>query len=390
MPSRSRRQVLAALGSASVALAGCLSQSPPSGELGTVEGTWPMVGRNPGHTRAGAATPTDPQTVWITELDQARATGTPAVLDGRLYVPVDAISDTARHRYRIHALTAATGEERWQVPLRSEPNGPPAMSGDRIVVTARRSLERGRIVCFRTRYGEEEWLVDVDARLTAPPTIHGGVVYVPDWRGQVHALSVSDGSVLWSRRVDADGSGRTFPEPVAVLDETLYVGSQSGMTGVVALDATNGETRWTESTHAVTGGPVAHRNGIIVQSHEDVIAFETDGSRRWSFNVLEGTARPIAVDDRHVYVAARNALHAIDWNGDEAWTYEPSGEQIGTPTIAGGTVLVRGKDYLTALSRGDGTEQWTATPQGVGRAVVVPEAIFLSGANGAVIALGEA
>lgn len=159
---------------------------------------------------------------------------------------------------------------------------------------------------------------------------------------------------------------------------------------MVALDATTGERRWTESTHAVTGGPVAHTNGIIVQSHEDVIAFETDGSRRWSFNVLEGTARPIAVDDRHVYVAARNALHAIDWNGDEVWIYEASGERIGPPTIAGQTVLVRGEDHLTALSRSDGTEQWTATPQGVGRAVAVPEAIFLSGTGGNVIALGEA
>ncbi|WP_137285619.1 outer membrane protein assembly factor BamB family protein [Halorussus salinisoli] len=349
-----------------------------------------MVGRNPSHTREVAATPTDPQTVWITELDQGRATGTPAVVDGRLYVSVDAISDTARHRHRIHALTAATGEERWQVPLRSEPNGPPAVSGDRIVVTARRSLEQGRIVCFQTRYGEEDWLVDIDARLTAPPTIDGGVVYIPDWRGQVHALSVSDGSVLWSRHVDADGSGRTFPESVAVLEETLYIGSQSGKTGVVALDATTGERRWTESTHAVTGGPVAHGNGIIVQSHQLVIAFDTDGSRRWSFNVLEGTARPIAVDDRHVYVAARNALYAINWNGKEAWVYESSGERIGTPTIAGETVLVRGEDHLTALSRVDGTKQWTATPKGVGRAVVVPEAIFLSGADGTVIALGEA
>ncbi|MDG5777386.1 PQQ-binding-like beta-propeller repeat protein [Haloarculaceae archaeon H-GB1-1] len=349
-----------------------------------------MVGRNPGHTREGAPTPADPQTVWITELDQGRTTGTPALVDDRLYVPVDAISDTARDRYRIHALTAATGEERWKVPLRSEPNSPPAVSGDRIVVTARRSLERGRIVCFQTRYGEEEWLVDVDARLTAPPTIHGGVVYVPDWRGRVHALSASDGSVLWSRHVNADGSSRTFPEPVAVLDETLYVGSQSGKTGVIALDATTGERLWTESTHAVTSGPVAHRNGIIVQSHEDVIAFETDGSRRWSFNVLEGTARPIAADDRHVYVAARDSLYAITWNGDEVWVYDSSEERIGTPTIAGDTVIVRGEDYLTALSRSDGTEQWTATPQGVGRAVIVPEAIFLSGADGNVIALGEA
>ncbi|MDQ2055814.1 PQQ-binding-like beta-propeller repeat protein [Halobellus sp. H-GB7] len=120
---------------------------------------------------------------------------------------------------------------------------------------------------------------------------------VPDWRGRVHALSVADGSVLWSHHVDADAGGRTFTEPAAVYDETLYLGSQSGNTGVVALDATTGDTRWTKSTPAVTAGPVAHPEGVVVQSHQLVTAFGLDGTRRWSFSVREETARPIAVDD---------------------------------------------------------------------------------------------
>ncbi|WP_353634745.1 PQQ-binding-like beta-propeller repeat protein [Halobacterium sp. NMX12-1] len=177
MPSRTRRQVLATIGTASAALAGCLTQSQPSGDLGDVEGTWPMAGQNASHTRQVNAIPTNPDSVWKIELDTARSTGTPALAGGRLYVPVDAITETARHRYRIHALSAATGNERWQVPLRSEPNGPPAVSGDHVVVTAKRALEQGRIVGFETQYGAEDWLVDVDARLTAPPTIANGVVY---------------------------------------------------------------------------------------------------------------------------------------------------------------------------------------------------------------------
>jgi len=221
-----------------------------------------MVGRNAGHTRRVAAGPTNPETVWTSELDQVRGAGTPAVSNGQLYVPVDAISDTARHRYRIHALSAATGDERWQVPLRSEPNAPPAVSGDHIVVTAQRALEQGRIVCFQTRYGNEDWLVDIDAKLTAAPTIASGIVYVPDWRGRVHALSISDGSVRWSQHVDADSGGRTFTEPAAVLDETLYLGAQSGKTGVVALDATTGDTVEKKSTQAVTGGPVVHQRAL--------------------------------------------------------------------------------------------------------------------------------
>lgn len=348
-----------------------------------------MVGRDPGHARRADDGPTAPEAVWTTDLERVRAAGTPAVSGGRLYVPVDAVSDTARHRYRVHALAASTGDERWRVPLRAEPNGPPAVSGGRVVVTARSALERGRVVCFRERYGDEEWLVDVDARLTAAPTVAGGFVYVPDWSGRIHALALSDGSALWSRRVDAGDGGRTFTEPAAVRDETLYLGSRSGETGVVALDAMTGETRWKESTRAVTGGPVAHPKGVVVQSHRLVTAFDADGTRLWSFNALEGPVRPVAVDDRGVYVSARNALHAVDWSGEASWTYESAGARLGTPTVAGDAVLLRSGGRVVALARATGEKRWTATPDGTGRGVVTPEAMFLPGADGTVVALGE-
>ncbi|WP_233194421.1 outer membrane protein assembly factor BamB family protein [Haloferax marisrubri] len=173
------------------------------------------------------------------------------------------MSDTARHRYRLHSLSAATVEERWQVPLRSEPNGPSAVAGDHIVVTAKRGLEQARVVAFRKRYGEEDWLVDIDVRLTAAPTIDGGTVYVPDWSGRVHALSVWDGSVQWSQQVGAADGGRTFTEPVAVLGDTLYLGSQSGSTGNRGR-AMDHESRWRQSCHRDSSGDFRSRIGGTV------------------------------------------------------------------------------------------------------------------------------
>ncbi|WP_440992251.1 outer membrane protein assembly factor BamB family protein [Haloarchaeobius baliensis] len=390
MPSPSRRRFLATLGAASVALSGCLSdESPPSGDLGSVDGSWSMDGRDAGHTRRVDDGPTDPETVWLTALDGARATGTPAVVRGDLYVPADAVSDRSRYRHRIHALSTATGEERWQVPLRSAPNGPPAVRGDHVVVTAQRAPERGRIVCFHGRYGDEDWLHDVDARLTAAPTIDGGVAYVPDWDGRVHALSVFDGSVRWSRRIGPADHSRTFAEPVAVHDGVLYVGSLSEMPGVVALDADTGEELWHERTAPVTAGPVVHDGRVVVQTRELVVAFDLDGTRRWSFNLVDPGVRTMAVDDRHVYVPARYRLHAVDRRGEAAWTYEPSDERAGTPTVVGDSVVVRGRDSLVGLSRDTGEERWTRSLDGVGRAVVTPTAMFVSGYRGRVLGLGD-
>lgn len=389
MPSTTRRQVLAAVGAGAAGLAGCLSPSTPSNDLGAVDGDWRMVGRDGGHTRRVDAGPAEPGLAWETALDGGRAAGTPSLADGRLYVPVDAVSEAARHRYRLHALGATAGDERWQVPLRSDPNPSPAVVGDYVVVTARRGTETGRVVAFERRGGAEEWLYDVDARLTAPPTVHRGTVYVPDWRGRVHALSAFDGSVHWSRQVGGDGSSRTFAEPVAVRDGTLYLGSLSGETGVVALDAGTGAERWSRSTDVVTGGPVVDGDLVVVRSHGLVVAFDADGTRRWSFNAIESDGRPMAVDEHRVYVPARGDLYAVDRSGEKAWTYESPDGPAGTPTVVGDDVFVRGEDRLVALSRTNGEERWTASPAGTGTAVVVPGGVFLTGGGGRVIALGD-
>ncbi|MGB9955552.1 PQQ-binding-like beta-propeller repeat protein [Haloferax prahovense] len=126
-----------------------------------------------------------------------------------------------------------------------------------------------------------------------------------------------------------------------------------------------------------------------MQSHQLVTAFDTDGTRQWSFNVRDARGRPLAADGQHVYVSAGNAVYAVDWNGEMSWTHESDGEPVGAPTVAGDTVLFRSEGQLTALSRATGEERWTTTPGGVGRAIVTPAAIFVPESDGAVVALGE-
>jgi len=370
-------------------LAGCVFGGTLSGDLGEITGDWPMTGRDLGHTRYVEVAPKNPDTVWVADLDDGvRAASTPALADGQLYVPADAVSDLSHYRHRLYGLTAATGELRWQIPLRADPNEPPAVSGNRIVISAQRDVEKGRVVAFDDRYGEEAWLYDIDARLTAPPTVSAPLVYIPDWKGRVHALDVSDGSIRWTQRIMRGDSGRSFATPVALQDDTLYLGSQSGATGVVALDANTGEERWSKSTAAVIDGPVVRDDLVVVRTHKLVVAFDTEGTRQWSYNVLDADSHAMAMNDQHVYVPSRQRLYAIDRSGGKAWHYHLQQGQVGTPTVAGDTVFLRRNDHLTALSRTDGTEQWTISQDGVGSAVVTPEAVFLARKGGEVAGLG--
>jgi outer membrane protein assembly factor BamB len=389
MPS-TRREFLAAT-AVSAGLAGCLARGLPGGEFDRVDGQWQMDGRDAAHTRRVPNGPAEPSTVWGRELDGVRAVDTPALSGGRLYVPADAVTPQSRSFHRLYSLDAATGDTDWWAPLRIDLVGTPAVSGDRIVVSGKRSLEAGRVVCFRAGYGEEEWLYDVDARLTAAPTVHDGVVYVPDWSGTVHALSVADGSVLWSTRVeDTDDHGSmTFTEPVAVDGDAVYAGSNSGVTGAVALDADTGRELWRAPAEPVTGGPIVDDDLLVVRSHGLLLTYGTDGRRRWGFNLVNGSSHPMAVDGDHVYAAGRETLYAIDRDGERAWTHDAPDGGVGSPTVAGDSVLLRGAGRITALSAGAGEERWSATPSGQGDAVVTPEAAFVTGGDGRLLALGE-
>lgn len=389
MPS-TRREFLAAT-AVGVGLAGCLSGGLPDAEFDRVDGRWQMDGYDAGHTRRVESGPSDPGTVWGREFEAVRAVGNPALSGGRLYVPADSISPESRSFHRLYSLDAASGETRWWVPLRMNPNDTPAISGDRVVMSGKLSLERGRVVCFESGYGEERWLYDVNARLTAAPTVSGGVAYVPDWRGRVHALSVTDGSVLWSTRVEdtIDRGSMTFTEPAAVDGDTVYVGSNSGKTGIVALDADSGEELWRAPTNPVTGGPVVHDDLLVIRSHGLVVAYGTDGERRWGFNLPDGLARPTAVDDEHVYATGGETLHAITHQGERSWTHDAPDGQVGSPIVAGEELLLRGEGRLAAVTTGAGDERWSAAPAGRGDAIVAPESVFVGSDDGRLLALGE-
>lgn len=388
MPSTTRRRLLAALGG-TAALSGCLTLESNSNELGPVDGEWRMDGRDAGHTRRVDDGPTEPATAWRTEFDDVRVAGTPSLADEDLYVPADAVTETTRSRYRLYALSARDGGVRWQVPLRVEPNGAPAVSADRIVVGAKRSVKGGRLVCFHPRYGEEQWLYDVGSRLTAPPTVAEGVVYVGDWSGRVHAIGTLGGRVRWSRRIDAGAGGRSFATAGAVRDGTLYLGSQSGNTGLVALDADSGSERWRVTTGAVTGGPVAADDLVVVRSHSTVRAFDTSGEQRWTVTVPEPDPQAIAVGDERVFIPAGSRLYAIDQDGAEAWRHQVDDGRVGTPTVAGDAVVFRdGEGGLTARAVTDGSERWTVTTEADGQPVVTAEALFQASRHG-VVGRGE-
>ena len=240
-------------------------------------------------------------------------TATPTVQGGKLYVTDDAGG--------VYCLEAATGKQVWTHRMSdytgsngSASRSSPAVAGDLIVVTDRRS---GNVLGIDRATGDLVWhtLVETNPNvtLTASPVVYGNAVYVgtssneeyvvsvspsyvPSFRGSVVSLDAATGHVNWqtamvpagytggavwgsgfaisaSRNLLYVATGNNYTLPQAVTDcvdaATTRASRQACLSrkdfvdSVVALDLTSGTVRWdrrlqgvdTFNLNCVSGAP---------------------------------------------------------------------------------------------------------------------------------------
>ena len=108
--------------------------------------------------------------------------------------------------YELVALDAATGTERWAIPISTEQVGVPASDGTLVVVefyTLEDDLRWPNLGAFDAATGESRWVSeirDVERWPTTRPVVTADLVYLGSQNGEVVARSTTDGSRVW--RVD--------------------------------------------------------------------------------------------------------------------------------------------------------------------------------------------
>jgi outer membrane protein assembly factor BamB len=147
---------------------------------------------------------------------------------------------------------------RWRVPCGAGYAGV-AVVGERVFLWHRENNEE-RLDCLSSVDGHRLWRaafpatyrggVDADLGPRCVPVVAGDQVYVYGAAGDLHAVSLASGTSVWTRELRSDyeaedgyfGAGST---PIVVGDMVIAtVGGRSG-TGVVAVNARDGKTRWT-------------------------------------------------------------------------------------------------------------------------------------------------
>jgi polyvinyl alcohol dehydrogenase (cytochrome) len=190
-----------------------------------------------------------------------------------------------------------------------------------------------------------KWIATVGGDVSARPAVVGGVVYFPDWGGNLQALDAATGTVVWQNQLSAYGLpaktvARSSP---AVVNGTLYIGALTGA-WLLAVDAATGTLKWKTSLdthpHAILTGSPTVSNGVIyigVASTEEGVA-SLPGYQCCSFR-----GSVVAVSATTGAILWKSFMVPPNYSGGAVWGSNPVVDLVHQSVIVG-----TGNNYATA------------------------------------------
>lgn len=298
---------------------------------------------------------TDGKMLWHHRLGN-NETG-PAYADGNVYV--------SQSSGAFSAVNARTGKPRWTFHASS------GLQSSPIVVDGRAYFgsNDGTLYALDDRSGNVLWKRDLGPSVKASPSIHRGVLFVGDYGGRVHALRAASGKPVWTTSTGSvTGGGGFYSSPAvgfgrlyearsdgtlfaldlkghidwhfiasndiyaspAVADvkgvgPTVFIGSYNHE--FYALDASNGDKRWTYNVGGeVPGSPTVVGNTVYTSSFDTEKTVGLDaatGKPEWEW----GSAgyEPVISDGRYVFVVGFQTI----------WAFEQCVQHAGEPGVPG-------------------------------------------------------
>jgi outer membrane protein assembly factor BamB len=268
----------------------------------------------------------------------------------------------------VFAIDASDGTEVWRKPTSGPIRAAPTATGGRIYVI---TIDN-EITAYNAATGEKLWSHSGFAEAAgilggASPAVSGSTVVVPYSSGEIYALRVENGRVIWFdnlsavRRLDQISS-LTDIRGRPVIDRGLVLAiSHSGR--MVAIDQRTGARAWDRKIGGVEMPWVAGDFIYLVTNESELVSLTRRGGRvRWITPLprfvdaknkedLIHWSGPILVSDRLVVVASYGeALSISPYTGKILGRVKlPAGASL-APVVAGGTLyIITDKAQLIAL-----------------------------------------
>ncbi len=198
-----------------------------------------------------------------------RISAAPIVAQGRVYA-IDADE-------RLSAVDADTGRSIWRVDLTPDDDRSGGGSGGGAAYFEGRlyvATGYAQVICLDPENGKEIWRTTLTGPFRSGPAVDQGRVFAVSSDNQIHALDMATGRKLWTHSGLAEGAGIYGGAAPVVAGTVLIAGLSSGE--LFALRVDNGRVLWSDSlagiqkSDAVSALPDVR--GFPVVDHGQVIA----------------------------------------------------------------------------------------------------------------------
>lgn len=369
----SRRGFLGKAGCVTATLfAGCLSGGDSSIEPGTnTETDWPRPRADSANTAYVPDAKAPRESVserW--SVAEGPASGTPAIVDGRVYLPTEAA---------LLALDAATGNEQWRF-VSPETTGlvSPIVYEGQVYVTDSKNL-----YALDAETGTRQWSHTDDYEYTEFTVISGDGVPDPylvagTTSGTVLGLDPQTGDRVW--RTDLSGTVSAFGYRAFV----LHVGTRDGDVYAFYWKDTDATPR--EGWHSEGDGAVRTlipcSDGVAVHTIDGPLRLlhggPAAGTTHWTIGSEWANSAPVYTNPLFYTTGAEGFKAVRENNQKTEWRIEERYDAV-DPVAAGDTLYLSSGDTLHAFAADGGlgigdirtdTERWShPTPSAVGVAV---------------------
>lgn len=332
--------------------------------------SWRMEGGNPAHLFAHPGLGEELRRVWRRDIGQGSNTNyrisTPPVIEDGVIFTIDG-------QGRVTALDAESGRREWSRTLRATlRRDRRARSGglaveDGVVFA---TMGFGAVFALSAETGEIVWTQDTASPMHAPPTIAAGHLFAVSVDNELYALDTATGEILWTYQSLSEPARILSPSSPAVRGDVVVAPFASGELAALRID--NGRVIWSESLtrnsrtnslgalNDIAGSPVVAGDTVYSVSHSGVLTALSlrTGERQW-VRPAGGIHRPF-ISGAYLFLVTTDAqlVCMSRYDGRVYWLkqltlYRNPNKRRGKISWSG-PILAGGRLYLLSADDGKG------------------------------------
>ncbi|ORJ51632.1 outer membrane protein assembly factor BamB [Kluyvera intermedia] len=310
-----------------------------------------------------AVSASDGKEVWSVNLAEKSGwfSSSPALLSGGVTVAGGHVY-VGSEKAKVYALNTNDGSEAWKTNVAGEALSRPVVSDGLVLI----HTSNGQLQALNASDGAVKWTVNLDMPSlslrgeSAPATAYGAAIVGGD-NGRVSAVLMQQGQMIWQQRI-SQATGPTEIDRLSDVDTTpvivngvVYALAYNG--NLTALDLRSGQIMWKRELGSVSNFVVDGNRIYMIDQNDRVLALTTDGGvTLWTQSDLlhRNLTAPALYNG---YIVTGDSEGYMHWINVEDGRFVAQQKVDGSgfltdPVAADGKLLIQAKDgTLYAITR---------------------------------------